>query len=85
MRSINLSRRAKKALTRVPEKHRRQLAERVVSLADNPRPNDSKKLHGHVTLYRIDVGEYRVVYSHANDDMVDVLLIDRRDRVYRSL
>lgn len=83
MRPVNLSRVARKSLERFPAKHRRQLAERLLALGADPRPQDSKKLHGS-DRYRIDVGEYRIVYTiEATEVAVD--LVEKRDTVYRTL
>lgn len=50
-----------------------------------PRPANSLKLQGHWNLWRMRVGDYRVVY--AIDDVarvVDVAVIRRRRDVYRD-
>ncbi len=83
MRQVNLSRDAEKSLHRVPTKHHRQLAEKLLQLAADPRPNDSKKLKDSA-FFRVDVGEYRIGYVFGKD-MVDVALIEQRDKVYRRL
>jgi len=57
----------------------------IRSLAENPRPNGYKPLHGKLKgLYRIDAGNYRVVYQ-IKDDLLIVVVVkvaNRRD-VYR--
>lgn len=83
MRNVNLSRDAEKVLRRVPEKHRGQLASKLLELSKNARPNDSKKLVDS-TYLRVTVGEYRVVYD-VTPDAIDVLLIEKRDAVYKKL
>ena len=64
------------------------LAERVFRkielLALNPRPSGSKKLHGHSNLWRIRVGQYRVIYSIGDDNLVvDISVIRHRSEAYR--
>lgn len=83
MRPVNLSRVARKSLERFPAKHQRQLAARLLALGADPRPADSKKLHGS-DRYRIDVGEYRIVYS-IEPTGVAVDLVEKRDDVYKKL
>ena len=83
MRHVNLSRVAGKSLERFPAKHQRQLAERLLALGVDPRPVDSRKLHGS-DRYRIDVGEYRIVYSIEPTE-VAVDLVEKRDSVYKKL
>jgi len=53
-------------------------------LADEPRPDGSRKLRGAGDLYRIRVGSYRVVYEI--DDSIRIVVISRighRRDVYR--
>lgn len=83
MRAVNLSRAARKSLEGFPEKHRRQLAERLLALAAEARPHDSRKLKNS-DRYRLDAGEYRIVYSiEPHEILVD--LIEKRDSVYQRL
>jgi mRNA interferase RelE/StbE len=59
---------------------------KVEALAGNPRPAGVIKLHGQKNLWRLRVGDYRVIYSI--DDFskaVDVSVIRHRRDVYRSL
>ena len=55
-------------------------------LAENPFPRQSLKLEGGEQLYRLRVGDYRVVYSvdqHARE--VIVHYVRHRREVYRNL
>jgi mRNA interferase RelE/StbE len=66
------------------KKDRQRIVARILALADKPRPIGSEKLAGQSDRYRIRIGQYRVVYSIADDDLV-VLVVrvaDRKD-VYR--
>lgn len=60
---IDLSRDAKKFLAKVKPKEYGQLWERIQDLQNNPRPNDSEHVTGYPGFFRIDVGEFRVIYS----------------------
>lgn len=65
-----------------------QIAKKVLSLNVEPLPADSKKLKGYLDLYRVDSGEYRIVYRFSPDeDLVEVILVDKRndDEVYKRL
>lgn len=56
---------------------------KIRELANTPRPPGCKKLHGYKDLWRIRIGDYRVVY--AIDDAartVDVTRIAHRRDVY---
>lgn len=83
MRVVDLSRDAEKVLRRVPQKHQKQLVAKLLELSENPRPNDATKVAGS-TLLRVTIGEYRVIYS-ITATTVDVVLLEKRDRVYKKL
>ncbi|MFH1023151.1 MAG: type II toxin-antitoxin system RelE/ParE family toxin [Planctomycetota bacterium] len=57
----------------------------IDALTTNAHPSGSKKLHGAEDLYRVRVGDYRVVYQ-IRENVVTIVLIrvaHRRD-VYRK-
>jgi mRNA interferase RelE/StbE len=65
-----------------------QLAKKVLALNIDPLPPDSKALKGYSDLFRVDAGEYRIVYRYVSqDDLVTVLLVGKRndDEVYKQL
>ena len=58
--------------------------EKIETLALNPRPTGCKKLSGAKDLWRLRVGDYRMVYKI--DDarrIVDIAVIRHRRDVYR--
>jgi mRNA interferase RelE/StbE len=65
-----------------------QIAKKVLALNVNPLPNDSKELIGYSGYYRVDSGEYRIVYRFSpEEDLVEVILVGKRndDEVYKKL
>lgn len=56
----------------------------IRSLATNPRPPGSVKLQGGLALYRIRVGDYRIIYQ-IEDAVLVVLVVDvgHRREIYR--
>ncbi len=76
---------AAKEIEAVDQKRdRRRIVERILALADEPRPVGCEKLAGPSDRYRVRVGRYRIVYSIADDELL-VLVVrvaDRKD-VYR--
>jgi mRNA interferase RelE/StbE len=65
-----------------------QLAKKVLALNIDPLPLDSKALKGYSDLFRVDCGEYRIVYRYLlQDDFVTVLLVGKRndDEIYKQL
>jgi mRNA interferase RelE/StbE len=65
-----------------------QIAKKVISLNVDPLPVDYKELTGYTGYYRVDSGEYRIVYRFDPDaDLVEVILVGKRndDEVYKQL
>ncbi len=86
MPKIDLKPKAKKFIESLPPKHKRQVKDHILSLADNPMPHDVKKLIGYENYLRTDIGEYRVIYRYEhNPDIVIVVLVGKRngDEIYR--
>jgi mRNA interferase RelE/StbE len=81
---VQIERRAQKALNALPRDLRRRVAAKVDALAENPRPLGVRKLEGEEDLYRLRVGDYRVLYA-IRDAVLLVLVVRTADRreVYR--
>ena len=65
-----------------------QIAKKVLALNVDPLPNDSKQLIGYPGYYRVDTGEYRIIYSfNPEEDLVEIILVGKRndDEVYKKL
>jgi mRNA interferase RelE/StbE len=65
-----------------------QITKKVMALNLDPKPNDSKALTGYSHIYRVDSGEYRIVYRFDSPtDRVTILLVGKRndDEVYKQL
>lgn len=84
--TVTFARSARKELEQLPDEIAGRILERTENLAAQPRPSGVVKLVGGKNLWRIRVGDYRVVY--AIDDaqrLVDVSIIRHRREVYRGL
>ncbi|WP_412708331.1 type II toxin-antitoxin system RelE family toxin [Candidatus Rickettsia kedanie] len=64
-----------KILDRYPEKHQRQIKNKILALIN---PNDSKLLVGYHDFYRCDIGEYRIIYRF-NETTIYVILVEKCD------
>jgi len=61
-----------------------RIFKRIEELGANQYPQDAKKLKGERDVYRIRVGDFRVLYRIIReDDVVLVFRVDKRSRVYR--
>ncbi len=75
---------ADRALKKLPQDVQRRIVGEVAILAHDPRPAGVVKLAGHENLWRIRVGNYRVVYEiHGNRLVVLVLRVAHRKDAYR--
>jgi len=84
MHKIDIAKSAGKSIKKLPPKQYRQVVSTVLALRENPTPNDSKQLLGYLEYYRVDIGEYRIVYRFDNDT-VYIAVIGKRndDEVYK--
>jgi mRNA interferase RelE/StbE len=84
--TVQVKNSALKELRKLPKAIADQVAREIDSLSVNPRPPGHKKLKGNNNLYRLRLGDYRIVY-HIHDKILIVLVIrmgNRKD-VYRGL
>jgi len=83
---VLLHRRAKKELRLLPKHVLRHVWQCIKSLADDPFPDGSVRLGGHSGLYRLRVGDWRIVYQVENPaKIVTIVRIGHRSDVYRRL
>jgi Cytotoxic translational repressor of toxin-antitoxin stability system len=82
--SIEVKPSADKVIDGLAEKARVRILKAIRGLAINPRPTGCKKLKS-TDLYRIRVGDYRVIYE-IHDDVLVVLVIKvgHRQDVYQG-
>ena len=81
---IEIKRSARKALLALPAYMQRRVGDAIDGLASEPRPPGVRKLIGSDTLYRVRVGDYRVVYEIHDDRLVIVVVkLGHRREVYR--
>lgn len=82
---IKLSRTAEKDLEKLPQNILKQIDKALIKLSSNPRPQNAKKLKGLDNLYRLRVGDYRIVYI-VEDNILIVLLVRvlHRNEVYKK-
>ncbi len=81
--AITFARSARKELEVFDEKTVNKIFPKIEALSNNPRPPGCKKLTGNKYLWRIRVGDYRVVYAIYDDkNMVDIVAVRHRKDVY---
>jgi mRNA interferase RelE/StbE len=60
---VIFARTARQELEELPRRAAERILAKITTLADNPRPRGCRKLQGSSQLWRIRVGEYRVIYA----------------------
>ena len=80
---IQFTPQAQRQLRRLSQDLQARIAVHIDALSQNPRPPGCKKLQGEDKLWRIRIGDYRVIYTiEDSTKTVDVTRIAHRKEVY---
>ncbi|BAZ24423.1 hypothetical protein NIES4073_53180 [Kalymmatonema gypsitolerans NIES-4073] len=85
---LRIAKTAEKDLIDLPAKQFKQVVSKIFSLQGNPRPPDYKALKGYEGGYRVDQGEYRILYTIDDENLlVDIFRVGKRNNneVYKNL
>jgi len=81
--SIEIKRSAQKELDALDDAVFNRIDKKILALAGDPRPTGCKKLKGYKDLWRIRIGDWRVVYIIDDEaKVVSVTRIAHRREVY---
>jgi mRNA interferase RelE/StbE len=81
--AITFARSARKELEALDSTHLRRIFPKIEALAQNPRPPGCRKLQSEQRLWRIRVGDYRIIYTI--DDaalLIDIIAVRHRSKAY---
>ena len=82
--AVTFARSARRELEGLVSSLAMRMLSQIEGLAQEPRPYGVRKVHGQQNLWRIRVGDYRVVYSINDPDrIVDVVKVRHRREAYR--
>ena len=82
--SITFARSARKELQGLERPFALRMLSAIESLADDPRPSGCRKIRGSKDLWRIRIGDYRVVYSVEDASrVIDIVVVRHRSDAYR--
>lgn len=75
---------AKRQIKKLTKSIQQLIVERLEELVENPRPPGVLKMEGEDNLYRVRVGDYRIIYQ-VQDRMllIVVVKVGHRGNVYR--
>lgn len=83
---IEVSPAAARQLKKIDRRVLPRIVEKIDSLASEPRPHGCEKLSGYDSLYRVRVGEYRIVYGVEDRlVLVAVLKVGNRSEIYQRI
>ena len=86
MYKVYFKKSAAKELSRLPIAVIKRIQKVVIQLEINPFPGNSRKLEGPGNLYRIRVGDYKVVYLvEKTVKIVTVTKVGHRREVYKRI
>lgn len=81
--SIAFTRSARHELEVLDSSIIRRILSKIESLAVHPRPHGSRKLTGEKDLWRIRIGDYRVIYSILDKEQrIDITAVRHRREAY---
>ncbi|MBM3150720.1 MAG: type II toxin-antitoxin system RelE/ParE family toxin [Chloroflexi bacterium] len=83
---VIIHRKPEKILRRLDGDVLERIQRAIRGLASEPRPTGFKKLSGYDNLYRIRVGDWRIIYAIEDDRLIILVLeISTRGSAYRDL
>lgn len=81
---VRLARRAVKSIARLSRAEQQRIRAAIDLLADEPRPPGCVALTGEAGVYRVRVGDYRILYEVVDERLlILVVRIGHRRDVYR--
>ena len=84
MYEIEIAPAAERALKKLSTNIRNRIFKAMLALKEEPRPHGVRKLSGEDDIYRIRVGDYRIVYQIQDDVLVIVVVkVGHRREAYR--
>lgn len=82
--AVVFARSARKELQNLDPQVARRIIKQIEALGTDPRPSGVVKLEGATDLWRIRVGQWRVVYRISDrDHLIDVVAVRHRSDAYR--
>jgi mRNA interferase RelE/StbE len=75
-----------KDIRKIPADIAARIFEHIEALSADPFPHDARKLTGAEYLYRVRVGDYRIIYEVIQEDReITIIYIRHRSSAYRNL
>lgn len=82
---IKFTKGARKMFSKLSQDLQDRIQPKIDDLAIEPRPNGVKKLKGEENVYRIKIGDYRIIYNiFDNVLLVKVVEVGHRSEIYKD-
>ena len=83
MFELEYTKAARKDLRKLDQVPRARIGEAIDGLASDPHPPGSRKMIGSEALFRIRVGDYRVIYEVRNEVLtIFIIKVGHRKNIY---
>ncbi len=83
MFNVDYSSRSKKFLKKADKILAKRLIEKIEKLREEPIIHDTKTVEGSGGLFRVRVGDYRILYEvDYRNNLIGIVKIDKRSRAY---
>jgi len=85
IRQLDITKQVDDFLEKLPPKQFKQVYSTIIELRRNTTPHDSIKLQGSTDQHRVDIGEYRIIYTF-DEKVVYIQIVGKRNDndVYRK-
>ncbi len=84
--TISFTRSARKEIEALHVSLVNRIFPKIEKLSDEPRPKGCHKLKGEKNLWRIRIGDYRVIYTvHDKERIIDIITVRHRRDAYGKL
>ncbi|MFA4936632.1 MAG: type II toxin-antitoxin system RelE/ParE family toxin [Candidatus Methanoperedens sp.] len=83
--SISFDKNVKKFLSELNQSQKERIRDKLLSFIENPFSGDIKKIKGREDVFRLRIGDYRVLYILDNKEKsICIVKIDKRSRIYSN-
>lgn len=83
---ITYKKSVEKDLRKISKPHLKKIVQAIQQLAHNPKPTASTGLKGFSNVYRLRVGDYRIVYEINKGELIVLIVrVAHRREVYKNL
>lgn len=84
--SLAIAPAAQRQIKKLDAAARKRISQAIDALKNTPRPPGVKKLADMPGLYRIRTGDYRIIYTIKDRQLLIIVVgVGRRDGIYKSL